>query len=263
VYCGAFYEIAQGGGGLFEHMNSGETLVAYITTSDEALPDGSYYRAFSFTGQTDDTLTISLASIDFDAVLLLADSSGELLNDGIDNNSGGNCNAHLNYVVPVDGDYLILATSNYPTEIGEFQVSLSRGVRPPASGEPCRGFFATKGTLHVGDSVTGQLGPPEDSKLGPSYYQVWDLAVPQGQTVTVDLASDEFDARLTLYRGFRTPLDANDDGGGKCNARLVLTGGPHPHRILLTTGKEDETGAFQLTMVDTALPVVAESECMP
>ncbi len=256
--------LAQGGGDAFERVNYGETLVAYLTTSDDALPDGSYYRAFAFRGQADDTLTITLASIDFDAVLLLADSSGELLSEGgIDDNSGGNCNAHLNYVVPVDGDYLVLATSNYPGEVGEFQVSLARGVRPPASSNACRGFFVTKGTVQLGDSVAGHLGPPEDSKLGASFYQVWDLAVPQGQTVTVDLASDEFDARLTLYRGFRTPVEGNDDGGGRCNARLVVTGGSHPYRILLHTGKPDETGSFTLKMVDGALPVVTESQCAP
>lgn len=256
--------LTQGGREMFEQINYGETLVAYLTTSDDALPDGSYYRAFAFRGQADDTLTIALASIDFDAVLLLADSSGELLSeDGIDDNGGGNCNAHLNYVVPVDGHYLVLATSSYPGEVGEFQVSVSRGARPPASTNECRGFFVTTGTLQRGDSVVGHLGPPEDSKFGQSYYQVWGLDVPQGQTVTVDLASDEFDARLTLYRGFRTPVEGNDDGGGQCNARLVITGGSHPYRVLLHTGKPDETGAFTLTMVDGALPVVTESQCVP
>lgn len=255
---------AQSTAGQFQSINYGETLAAYLTTSDETLPDGSFYKAFAFHSQLADTITITLTSIDFDAVLLLADSSGELISPGgSDNNGGGQCNAHLTFVVPVEGDYLLLATSNYPAHVGEFRVSLARGVRPAPSSEPCRGFFETKGTLTVGDTVAGHLGPPEDGKLGPSYYQVWDLSVPQGQTVTIDLESDEFDARLSLYRGFRTPVDANDDGAGKCNARLVLTQGAHPYRVVMTTGKQEETGHYVLSVTDGAKPVVEESQCAP
>ena len=115
----------------------------------------------------------------------------------------------------------------------------------------------------MGDSIDGSLGPPDDAKLGQSYYQVWALAVLLGQTVTVDLISDDFDARLRLYRGFATAVDANDDGAGKCNARLVFTGSEHPHRIVMTTRKPDETGSYVLRMMDGALSVVEQSECTP
>ncbi len=256
--------LAQRGDSQFQSIAYGETLSAYLTTSDDALPDGSFYKAFHFRSQSADTITMTLVSIDFDAVLLLADSSGELISPGgSDDNAGGQCNSHLTFVVPVSGDYLVLATTNYPARVGEFQLSLTRGVRAAPSTEDCRGFFETSGTLAPGDSIFGRLGPPADGKLGPSYFQVWALAMPQGHTMTVDLASDEFDSRLTLYRGFRTAMDANDDGGGGCSARLVLTGGAHPLRVLLTTGKEDETGKYVLTMVSGALPITQESQCSP
>jgi serine protease Do len=246
----------------FQSINYGETLAAYLTTSDDTLGDGSYFKGFVFDAQMADTVTISLISDDFDAVILIADSAGEFLSSGgSDNNSAGQCNAQLTLEIPVAGSYLILATTNYAGEKGEFQLSLVRGVRSPPSSEPCRGFFETKGALSLGDSIRGELGPPGDSKLGPSYFQVWELEIPYGQTVTVDLVSDAFDARLRLYRGFRTAVDANDDGAGQCNARLVLTGGAHPYRIVMTTGKEEETGEYLLAMVNGALPVTAESQC--
>ena len=106
----------------------------------------------------------------------------------------------------------------------------------------------------------GTLGPP-DPKLGPSYYQVWGIDVPEGQTVTIDLQSIIFDARLTLLRGFATAVDANDDGAGACNARLVLTGDGHPYSVLMQSGKQDETGPFILRVQEGALPIVQESQC--
>ena len=51
------------------------------------------------------------------------------------------------------------------------------------------------------------------------------------------------------------------DGAGACNARLVLTGDGHPHIVVLTTGKEDETGPYVLRVTEGALPIVQESQC--
>jgi serine protease Do len=255
---------AQVRGNQLQSISYGEPLVAYLTPSDDTLADGSFYRSFAFRGQIADTITVTLESIDFDAVLLLADSSGVLLSPGgSDDNGGGRCNAHLAFVIPESGAYRLLATTSYTAEVGEFRVSLERGARPAPSTEECRGFFDTRGTLSIGDSVVGRLGPPQDAKLGPSYYQAWDLAIPHNQTVTVDLASEDFDPQLTLYRGFRTPVDANDDGGGGCTARLVLTGRSHPYRVVLTTGKEDEVGRYVLSMLEDSLPVMKESQCYP
>jgi hypothetical protein len=90
---------------------------------------------------------------------------------------------------------------------------------------------------------------------------VWNIDLPMGRTVTVDLQSIIFDARLTVYRGFATAVDMNDDGGGGCNARLVLTGDGHPYNVVMTSGKEDETGPYLLRVAEGALPVVQESQC--
>ena len=242
----------------FQPISYGETLSAFLTAADDSLADGSHYKMFLFSGDLGDSITISVSSLDFNAHLLFADSVDKILGD--DGDGGGSCNAYMTYVLPTSGRYIAYATSFRPHEVGEFQISLNKGTTAPSSTEVCGGFFDTKGTLAAGDSAMGTLGPP-DSKLGPSYFQVWDIDVPEGLTVTIDLQSIIFDARLTLYRGFATPVDANDDGAGACNARLVLTGDGHPHIVVLTTGKEDETGPYVLRVTEGALPIVQESQC--
>ena len=236
----------------------GETFSGFLTAADDTLQDGSHYKMFFFTGEAGDSVTIAVNSLDFNAHVLLADSADALLAD--DGDSGGSCNAHLTHVLDADGLYVVYATTFTPHETGEFQVALSKGILDPGTPRPCAGFFDKKGTLSAGDSITGTLGPP-DAQLSPSYFQTWGIDVEVGQTVTIDLRSIVFDARLTLYRGFATAVDANDDGGGNCNARLVLTGDGHPYSAVLTTGKEDETGPYRLSVTEGALPIVQESQC--
>ena len=244
----------------FLPINIGETVVGFLTPSDDSLQDGSLYKMFLFSGEAGQSVTFSLNSGDFNAHLLLADSVDTILADDAD--GGGRCNARVTFALPTAGRYIVYATSFTPGEVGEFQLSAQSGTVEPASNRPCSGFFGGNGPLAPGDSVEGTLGPP-DSKLGPSYFQVWRLAIPEGLTVTIDLVSGEFDSRLTLYQGYATPVARDDDGGGACNARLVHTGSGHPERMVIMTGKADETGDFLLRVQEGALPVVAESQCQP
>ena len=251
-------ELTEEGVKPFPPISYGETISGFLTAADDTLPDGSYYETFLFAGEQGDSVTISVGSLDFNAHAMLADSMDTIL--FVDGDGGGSCNAHFNYVLPTGGRYTVFVTTMSPHETGEFQVSLHKGVVAAGSTRPCAGFFDKKGTLSAGDSAMGTLGPP-DPKLGPSYFQVWNIDLAEGQTVTVDLQSIIFDARLTLYRGFATAVNMNDDGGGGCNARLVLTGDGHPYSVVMTTGKEDETGPFLLRVSEGALPIVQESQC--
>lgn len=237
----------------------GDVVMGSLTAEDDTLSDGSHFKLYLLTGVAGDSITISLASLDFNTYLLLADSTDEVIDS--DDDAGGSCNSHLNFVLPGSGRYIIYATSTYSQRVGEYQLSVTRGMQPPTGTRRCSGFFEAKSTVSVGDSVAGTLGPPDDSKLGQSYFQVWDLSVPAGITVTVDLISDDFDARLRLYRGFAAALAGDDDGGGKCNARIVLTSEGHPYKLVMNTGKADETGKYVLKVTEGALPVTQKSEC--
>jgi hypothetical protein len=238
----------------------GETLAAFLTTSDDSLDDGSLYKSFVFSGEVGDSVTMEVSSIDFDAFLLFADSVGELLSS--DDNGGGKCNSRMTFVLPQSGPYMVLATTKRPRSFGEFQVSVARGFVGQPGADRCSGFFDMKGTIAVGDSVMGTLGPP-DGQWSQSYFQVWAIAVPAGDTATVDLRSGDFDALLLLYQGFSTAIDSDDDGGGACHARLHVVGSGHPMRVVMRSGKAQETGEYVLRVVPGALPKVPESQCAP
>lgn len=245
---------------LMTEISVGDSHAGQLVAGGDSLADGAWFEPFWFSGEAGDTVTMSIASIDFNAYLLLADSTYTIIET--DDDSGGECNPHLSYVLPESGGYYLYVSSTYRNKIGQYEVSILPGTVPPRSSKQCGGFFDLKGKLALGETIEGTLGPP-DPKLQGSYYQVWDLAVPVGDTVTVDFRSGDLDAFVVLYRGFATAITTNDDGGGACHARLVVVGSGAPLKVMLRTGKADETGDFTLSMVAGALPLVEESQCLP
>ncbi|UCG88798.1 MAG: PPC domain-containing protein [Gemmatimonadota bacterium] len=251
---------AQDEGPRFAEISYGDVVASQLEIEDDSLVDGSLYKMYVLSGVAGDSVTISLSSRDFNTHLMLTDSVDTVLE--ADDDSGGECNSHLTAVLPTDGYYIVYATSTFRARVGEFELSVQKGLHSPGSTAVCGGFFETKGAVAIGDSIRGNLGPP-DQILQGSYYQVWDVSIPVGETATIDLKSGEFDAVLVLYRGFASPLTMDDDGGGACHARLVIEGPSYPIKVMIRSGKEEETGEFQLRVVPGALPVVAESQCLP
>ena len=121
-----------------------------------------------------------------------------------------------------------------------------RPVRPATTARA-----AERGTIAPGDTVRDSL-TRHDLLLRTenTYAQQWRLAGHAGQTVTVDLSSDAFDAYLFLLGpGFETTAPQDDDSGGRCNARLTVrlpkTG---DYVIVVTTSDRLATGPFTLTV---------------
>jgi len=141
-------------------------------------------------------------------------------------------------------------------------------TRPPA---------APKGTISVGATIHDSLARRDVLLTAESTYaQEWRLAGTTGQIVTIDLASEAFDAFVFLLGpGLEKPLqdddsgDAfvfllgpglekplqDDDSGGRCNARLTVrlprTG---DYTIVVTSSEKFATGRFALAVAAGAKP---------
>jgi len=109
-----------------------------------------------------------------------------------------------------------------------------------------------KRTIVVGDTVRDSLTRHDTLLPAESTYaQQWRLAGRTGQTVTIDVAGDAFDAYAYLLGpGFESAAPQDDDSGGHCNARLTLrlprTG---DYFIVVTSSERFATGAFTLSVV--------------
>ena len=241
----------------------GQAVTGKLTVTDQQFADGSRYKMYAFAGNRGDTVSLELTSDDFDANLVLTDGSGNSLRRNDD--SGASCNAQLTYVLPNAANYRVYANSSAPSELGAYQLRLSRGTLAAPGDTVCRGFGRVAGLIQVGQTVTGTLTSSDPQFTGDStYFQRWILPVAANQSFTVDLESEDFDAYLILTHGRGDKLVENDDGGGGCNARLVYAPpDDRPLRVIVNTASrpKGQTGKFSLRVSEGESTTEAKGNC--
>jgi hypothetical protein len=240
----------------------GQVVTGRLTPMDPRFADSSHYKTYEFEGKRGETITLDLASDDFDANVLLADGSGNTL---ARNDDGGvNCNARLTHVLRENAKYRIYANSSAGLELGEYRLTLWRGKRPAPADTVCHSSFGrVTGIIRVGQALAGKLDR-EDATLSSdsTYYERWILPVAANESLTVDLESNDFDAFVMLARGRGDKLVDNDDGAGGCNARVVYaTRDDHPLRILVNTASKNQAGRYTLRVSRGFAPTEAKGNC--
>jgi serine protease Do len=242
-----------------ETLGFGETVSAFLSANDLMFEDSTYFKPYLFDGEAGDEITLHLSSADFDAFLLLADSSETPFLS--DDNSGGACNAYLTATLPAAGQYLVFVNTTRAGDVGQFQLTLQQGTQPAESRDRCQGFITFEGRTWVGGAVEGELGAGNGT-MGGAFFEAWLLPDVQGQPFTVDLISDDFDAGLVLVQGFAEVLDVNDDGAGACNARIAHTpASARPFRVVVRTAGEGQSGSYLLRVKPGLETLVDQPPC--
>ena len=251
---------AHAGGGA---LAPGLFVAGDLAQTDQVFTDGSHYRMFPFQGRAGDTITARLTSDDFDANLILTDAHGNHLAE--DDDSDGDCNARLTFVLPATGGYRLYANSSARAELGAFHIELQRGGGGEPADSTCRGFGRVRGLLQVGETLHDSLSADDPLLARDStYFQRWILPVAPGRPITVDLSSTDFDPYLMLARG-RERVVSDDDGGPGCDARLVFTPeDARPLRVVVNTSSRPirQTGRFTLRVSDGRSPVDSSADCL-
>ena len=263
---------ASGAGAAIPTIRVGESVNGTLSRSDSLYPDDTYFRFYQFTTTAGRPITIDLASDDFNPVLIVRGSD---LDESIINDNGGpGCSARIAQVFPGNGPYRILVnTSATPArQTGRFTLSIADGSKllqtrddaacrntaaAPSGGDAPSGGGTVR-RISVGQTQQGSLSRGDVLLTSDSSYaQAWTIQAQAGQTVTIDLESDEFDAYLFLrgpgISGGRDYQD--DDSGGNCNARLTATfpqGGEY--EVVVNTAGKYATGAFSLSVTTGSKP---------
>jgi hypothetical protein len=261
-----------GGNGAVHAIAVGQTVNGELTDNDDLYADTTYYQRWRFTAPPGQGVTIDLGSSDFDPEILLYGLDTTLVND----DGGPGCASRIVLSPPTSGPYLILVnTTNTPhRQTGRFTLSITPGakdIEQPARGK-CRapgGAVSSSGgdrgisevherhTIAIGQSVSGQITSSDEEWVDSTYIERWTVNGRAGQTVTIDLVSSDFDAYMLVKGpGIPSDRDADDDSGGKCNARLVVTFTDNaPYEIDVNTqGRKYATGAFVLSVTSGAKP---------
>lgn len=204
----------------------------------ERVDGGRPAQAWSLQATAGDHVSISLEAPGFDAYLYLV---GPGL-DGVleDDDGAGELNSRIDVMLPTDGPYTVVASSIDTGASGSYTLRVEEGLDPAEA--PTEGRAAVPGETHEG-FLTGN----EPALIDGRQAQAWALDLAQGQTVEIELISDDFDAYMYLVGpGIMAPL-ADDDGAGDLNSRIVHTASEAgTFRILASALGMGATGAFTL-----------------
>ncbi|MDG2282656.1 MAG: PPC domain-containing protein [Longimicrobiales bacterium] len=115
--------------------------------------------------------------------------------------------------------------------------------------------------IRLGEEALGALSASDYTSASGTYLEAWSFEGQQGQTVSVDLISGDFDAYLYIVGpGLGTPL-SDDDSGGACHARIdftVLETGTF--RVVASAISPDMAGPYRLRLSDSP-QAAAETYC--
>ena len=237
---------------------SGQTMTGQLTANDELFPDTTYLQRWSFTAQPGRAYTVDLASDDFEPYLML---EGPGITEFQGNMHGGpGCAARISRVFPQSGPYTIKVntTTAVTRATGTFRLTVTDGQRdkmedactPPSGGQEPLVRESGLQQINIGQTIQGRLTRQDVFRDRDSTYaQMWGVKGTSGQTITVDLESDDFDAYIfVMGPGIDRSLQDNDSGGN-CNARLTMTfPQTGDYEIIVNTDGKYATGAYTLSV---------------
>ncbi len=197
---------------------SNRTVMGSLADGDP-LTMGKYYDAYVFTGRVGDRITISNVGDSLDTYLYVT-QAGNLDAPLIsDDDSAGDLDALIQYTLPADGDYWIIATSAYENAFGAYTLRLEKmAASVPVNAAP--------GTIAFGQSVEGSLTDTDPVSASGARYDAYTFTAATGEGFHILMRAAAMDSYLELYRAEDVngvPIASNDDGGGESDALLSFT----------------------------------------
>lgn len=211
-----------------------------LQANDPRFSDNRVYHLYSFRGTAGQNVQIDVMSTDFDPVAILQNASGAELTR--DDDGGDGLNARINYTLPANGTYRVVAKTFGENSFGSYRLRLSSLAVAPVIAGGMR-------TIARGQMVAGRLMLSDPRLADNSLYHAYLYTASAGETITVDVMSSEFDAYVLIQDAGGTRLVSDDDSGEGLNARLTYT---FPYsgtfRIIVNTYAAGASGAYTLAV---------------
>lgn len=237
-------------------LHVGEEVEGALSAADYLGVNESYLEAWALEAEAGQTLYIDLVSSAFDSYLYVV---GPGLSETLrDDDSGGACHSRLNLTVLESGVFRVVASSSSSRQAGTYQLRVSEQPRDRTA-MSCGGIdgsqltaLSTSGrVLRWGEQAFGHLSGAEASIENDRPVQAWALQGEAGETATIRLESEDYDAYLYFFGPGLTETMTNDDGGSGLNSELTVTFAETGTYIVgagaLSSGA---TGSYALTVSD-------------
>lgn len=214
-----------------------ETVTGELAAGDRKVDGLMYNDTYTYQGRAGEILTIVLRSADFNTLVTVgAYEAGECTQMDADDDGGGGTDSRLTVALFEDGPYHIHVTSAEAGETGRYTLLVERG-QPSDTVTPPTVYEATTLTadsavtpaepIRPGSSISGWLAEGDRrSAQDSAWFDLYSYRATAGETVTIELISEDFDAYLRVGRwveGGWEELGSDDDGGGGTHSLLTLT----------------------------------------
>ncbi|MEQ1854818.1 MAG: hypothetical protein ABL963_00010 [Longimicrobiales bacterium] len=254
---------AQEGQSIFSVLDTGDRSIGpapalaqgSLSEGDLLTYEGRRVQAWQIAAGPGDELQVDLRSDDFDAYVFIV---GPGLGGGLyDDDGGEDLDSRICLAVEAAGEYRVIAAS-LSGETGDFTLEVR--PRDGATSGTCPEVAETVAevtdaselpidgrVLSLGGSGQGSLDADDALFLG-SPAEAWQLVARAGAPLTVDLVSDDFDAYLELEGPGLDDVLSDDDGGGRCNARITLTPSENGTYLVVVSTLGDGRGDYRLAV---------------
>ncbi len=235
-------------------LEIGDEVRGALSASDFVTSGDSYVEAWALEGRPGQEVSIDLISDDFDSYLyVVGPGLAETLTD---DDSGGACHARINFTILDRGVFHVVASSTAWRQTGTYQLRVSEEPGPVAErscggvdGSDLTGLPTDGRRLTWLEPARGRLSGAEATIRDGQPVQAWALQALAGETATIRLESDDFDAYLFVYGPGMSEAMTDDDSGGGLNAELtVLFLETGTYTIGASALSAGSTGSYSLTV---------------
>lgn len=185
-------------------LDVGSVVNGALAPGDGVWPESRYFDQYPVIGRAGSSVTVDLLSDEFDAVLYLV-GSFQLTED---DDGAGACNARIQITFPVDGTYLLRASSYRRNEAGAYTLQVTDRPAPPSDATCDRG----------GEQPAAPPPPPNETCNVVAWMEWLSIAVESGGGV--DFAALEARERTACEMRLET-----QSGDAWPNGRTARQGG--------------------------------------
>lgn len=203
-----------------------------LDDSSNLLPDNSYFNIYTFEGNAGQRVRINMNSNQVDSYLLLYGPNQEYLGENDD--IGNSRDARLEITLPSNGTYFVFANSYGASEQGPYELSID------SLNSHSRYLLSENGILNNQD----------DRLTDNSLYDEYSFSGQQGQTVTISLNSQEFDAYLLLIDNQGNKIAENDDSAQNNSNSTIQIELPYTgqYKVIVNAYDQRGQGSYQMTV---------------
>jgi len=224
---------------LLEHEARG-----VLERSDGTWLNGSLFDLYAFSGTEGASMTVTLCSDAFDAVLhVLGPGFGEV---AWDDDGGGGSDARATIELPEDGTYRVIATTYARGETGPYVLTLTSDDATGVSSVD----WESSERIEVGATLRGRLAEGDALWQDGTHYDLVSFVGRAGDELDILLHSQAFDAYLYLFDADYKRIGSDDDSGGGSDALLhVVLPADGVYTVVVNSFYGDEVGAYELSIL--------------